>query len=263
MLSPFLDVGRVLFCDNFYTNVEVAENLAKRNTKICGTYRKNRKCYPKCLNSKQLKKGEVAGVQKGVVKVIKWIDKRPVSILSTCPEHDSVLVETGKIDRNNIEIKKPQCVLDYNKAKKGVDLSDQMSSYQSPLRKGLKWYRKVAAELLFGAAITNAWLIYNNKFPDAKMSILDFRTQICKAFAEDNEVPRPRTPKRIHTLTESGPDNKKRKKCKGCYQLLRQTMSSREADNKVKKVYTYCAECENNPGFCLRCFNIYHEQFNK
>lgn len=135
-----------------------------------------------------------------------------------------------------------------------------MSSYQSPLRKGSKWYRKVATEILFGAALTNAWIIYNKQFPDRKMSILDFRLSIAKTFAEDKDaIPRPRTPKRIHSLLQSGPENKKRKKCVGCYKILRQSMSSREADKKVKQVYTYCADCDKNPGYCIPCFNKAHD----
>lgn len=121
LMRPYYNNGRTLFCDNFYTTVNVAENLAKQNTQICGTFRQNRRCYPNILRSKKLKKGEVYGLQKKNVKVIKWMDKRPVSILTTCSNHCATLVETGKIDRNQIQIKKPQCILDYNAAKKGVD----------------------------------------------------------------------------------------------------------------------------------------------
>ncbi|KAK9680319.1 Transposase IS4 [Popillia japonica] len=52
-------------------------------------------------------------------------------------------------------------VLDYNKGKSGIDLSDQMGSYVSTLRKGVKWYRKLVLELLLGAAAVNARVVYN------------------------------------------------------------------------------------------------------
>nr|CAH7750024.1 unnamed protein product [Callosobruchus chinensis] len=63
----------------------------------------------------------------------------------------------------NRKIKKnqPKCITDYNKAKKGVDISDQMSSYYTALRKGLKWYRKIGFELIFGSAIVNSHIVYN------------------------------------------------------------------------------------------------------
>lgn len=121
LMEPYYDRGRILFCDNFYTNVQIGEFLAQKNTKICGTYRNNRKCYPKDLKAKKLKKGNVLGVQKKMIKVIKWMDKRPVSILSSCPEHDATLIDTGRTERKGLTNKKPQCVMDYNNAKKGVD----------------------------------------------------------------------------------------------------------------------------------------------
>lgn len=49
------------------------------------------------------------------------MDKRPVSMLTTCPNHDTTLIETGKTERNGTPVRKPQCILDYNNAKKGVD----------------------------------------------------------------------------------------------------------------------------------------------
>lgn len=134
-----------------------------------------------------------------------------------------------------------------------------MASYQSPVRKGLKWYRKVATELLFGTAIINSWILYNKTFTTNRIAILDFRQHIIQSLVVSaDQPPRPRTPKRIHTLTELGPAAKKRRKCVGCYKILRATMSSREADNKVKKVYTFCAECEEKPAYCLKCFNDCH-----
>lgn len=58
-------------------------------------------------------------------------------MMSTIESHDLQLVETGK-NSTGTPVKKPQCVLDYNTAKKGVDFSDQMLSYYSVLRKGHK-----------------------------------------------------------------------------------------------------------------------------
>ena len=56
--------------------------------------------------------------------------------------------------------KKPLAVLAYNRGKDGVDLSEQMASYVITLRKGLKWYRNLATELLLEMAVVNAWAAY-------------------------------------------------------------------------------------------------------
>jgi len=45
--------------------------------------------------------------------------------------------------------------IDYNRIKQGVDLADQMSSYHSPLRKSIRWFHKLAVELLLGISIVN------------------------------------------------------------------------------------------------------------
>ena len=62
------------------------------------------------------------------VKIFNWKDKRNVLTLSTIPEHSGELVPSGRRTRTNAEILKPSSVLDYNAAKKGVDMSDQLTS---------------------------------------------------------------------------------------------------------------------------------------
>jgi hypothetical protein len=63
-------------------------------------------------------------------------------MLTTRSNHSCSLVEgvNGKI--------KPYLVFDYNKAKKNVDMSDQIGAYYSTLKKTIKWYRKVILELI-------------------------------------------------------------------------------------------------------------------
>lgn len=60
-----------------------------------------------------------------------------------------------------------------------------------------------------------------------------------------------------HKLVKS--NTNKRRKCNGCYKILRKYLSSREADKKVKLVYTFCEKCERQPAYCLDCFNRFHE----
>lgn len=37
---------------------------------------------------------------------------------------------------------KPNAIIDYNRGKGLIDVSDQLGSYHSCFRKGVKWYRK-------------------------------------------------------------------------------------------------------------------------
>ena len=74
-------------------------------------------------------------------------------MLTTCTNHTCNIVKgiNGKL--------KPDAIFDYNIAKGGVDLSDQLASYYT-LRKTVKWYRKFFIELLL---IVNAWYIHQKR----------------------------------------------------------------------------------------------------
>ncbi|XP_072377715.1 uncharacterized protein [Diabrotica undecimpunctata] len=187
-------------------------------------------------------------------------------MLSSKPEHTLNFCTTGKKKRSKpreepVEyIFKPQVIQDYNKAKKGVDYSDQMAAYYSSLRRGLKWYHKVVFELIFGATIINSWIIYNKTNIEKKIPMLTFREQLALQLSNQNEcISETNLSKRKHCLQrEEGPGRKRRRNCVDCYKKLRQTMKSKEADKKVTKVNTFCENCEKKPALCLTCFNDRH-----
>lgn len=53
-MEPYLDEGRCLFVDNWYTSNDLPEKLLDRNTYIVGTLRANRKKNPKEVTNKKL-----------------------------------------------------------------------------------------------------------------------------------------------------------------------------------------------------------------
>uniref|UniRef100_A0A0A9W7W2 Uncharacterized protein n=1 Tax=Lygus hesperus TaxID=30085 RepID=A0A0A9W7W2_LYGHE len=53
------------------------------------------------------------------------------------------------------------------------------------------------------SAATNAWLLYNAKHPQNKMTYLFFKEMVPKQLEADEDPPeRPTTPKRLHTLVK-------------------------------------------------------------
>ena len=56
---------------------------------------------------------------------------------------------------------KPEIIVCYNKGKQGIDISDQIASYFSPLRKTVRWYKKIGFKFLLNTAVVNALIIYN------------------------------------------------------------------------------------------------------
>lgn len=64
LMEPYLDEGRCLFVDNWYTSIDLAEKLLDRNTHLVGTLRANRKRNPKVVIKKKLARGGVVAKKK-------------------------------------------------------------------------------------------------------------------------------------------------------------------------------------------------------
>ena len=175
LMEPLLDKGYNLYTDNFYTSYPLAIELLRRQTTLCGTLRKNRKHVSLKVKAKKLKKGECVAQRKGQVMVCKWKDKRDVSMLST--KHTGRIVTAERNNRQGEEIKKPDAVLEYNKFMGGVDRLDQLLSYYTPLRKTVKWYRKVVVHLL-DICMNNAYIVYQH-LGGTKPSLWFRETAIC------------------------------------------------------------------------------------
>lgn len=137
LAENLLDEGRLIITDNFYTSVPLASFWKSRHTDLLGTVNKKRRGLPQLVTGSKLKKGEIAAMQKGNITVLKWHDKRDVLLLSTC--HGKEM----KMSSGRTPVLKPEMVLEYNRGKKGIDVSDQLSSYNNPTRKSLIWYKKL------------------------------------------------------------------------------------------------------------------------
>ncbi|KAJ8969806.1 hypothetical protein NQ314_001563 [Rhamnusium bicolor] len=138
LVKPLLDDGRLVITDNYHTSIDLAKYLYERKINLLGTIRKNRIGLPKHLINYKLQKGQVVSKQNDYITIIKWKDQRDVYILSTC--HDDKMEVCGK-KRNGDDKLKPSAVVQYNMDKQGVDISDQLSSYYTSLRKSLTWYK--------------------------------------------------------------------------------------------------------------------------
>ncbi|KAH9645922.1 hypothetical protein HF086_011384 [Spodoptera exigua] len=165
LCEHILGCGHTLATDNWYTSLELANELLDKDTHLVGTLRKNRRGLPKAVVDSKLKPGEViARENERGICVLKWKDKRDVLMLST--KHSKGF---SKITKKGKVIRKPRMVLAYNKTKSAVDMSDQMAAYSSPRRKTVKWYKKIGIELILNTAIVNAWIMYNENKKKVKV----------------------------------------------------------------------------------------------
>lgn len=182
VLEPNLDLWHHVYQDNYYNSVAIAEHLLQRKTRVCGTIRSNRglpKSFVEAGN--KLKAGQSIFCRRNDVLLQTWKDKREVRMVSTLHQ---ATIERKERKRGG-SVKKPSCILEYNKYMKGVDRADQYLSYYSILRKTMKWSKKVVLWLL-NCALFNAFRVYKYHNPDSKLSYKNFLLETAKYWAAIN-----------------------------------------------------------------------------
>jgi hypothetical protein len=98
--------------------------------------------------------------------------------------HNVTVVNTGRKDRRNMEIKKPYAVFQYNKFMKGIDRADQYLSFYSVLRKTVKWSKKVVLYLL-NCALINAYFVYRTLNTNQKVMYKDLLHEVGRSWISE------------------------------------------------------------------------------
>ncbi|KAJ8867017.1 hypothetical protein PR048_032879, partial [Dryococelus australis] len=139
----------------------------------------------------KMKRVLIIGKEKENVKIIRWTDKHLVLMVSSDPTHYTNVIPTRKTNIHGDAVLKSKSVIDYNKVKKGMDLSDEMS-----------YCHTAAVVRTFGGANT-----YSRRCGSRNKQ------------------------KNTHTFLKLDEAGRKRQKvCKDCYNRLRSSgLSSREA----------------------------------
>ncbi|XP_021918752.1 piggyBac transposable element-derived protein 4-like [Zootermopsis nevadensis] len=248
--------------DNFYNAPALAQILKSLKTDCVGTLRINRKDVPLAVKEKKLKKGELIAQHSGPVSVLKWSDKKNVTMISTYHGDDTQKVKT----KGGQEKENPASVLDYNKNMIGVDLKDQLlHNYLLERKKMTKWYIKMFMRLL-NATILNSMIICRANSPGIEVEHLKYRVDLVQALlvehgggVERNVPGRHSTDKTVPRLIERHfperipPTEKKSRPTKRCVVCYKQ--------GKRKETVFWCPDCE--AGLCVDgCFKIFHTKLN-
>ncbi|XP_046980762.1 piggyBac transposable element-derived protein 4-like [Schistocerca americana] len=257
LLANLSGKGYTLFTDRFYTSPILASELEAAKTALVGTTRKSRQGLLRPIKDTNLQRGELIFRRKGNMLALCWKDKRNVHMIST--RHTAEMVTFT--DQKGREKSKPACVVDYNKNKFGVDLSDQRLSYGAFEHRTVKWWRKLELHVIL-MVIVNSCILYN-KVTGKHLTTSHFMTVICADLAQSKYLkPRP-SPSGLSRLstgnhflekieTEVG-KKKKQKQCVVCY------LRGKKLTGKVwRKDTSYqCSECK--VALCkMPCFKIYH-----
>ncbi|KRZ73817.1 PiggyBac transposable element-derived protein 3 [Trichinella papuae] len=95
------------------------------------------------------------------VSAVKWFDNKAVLLSSTfsCTQPVVKKKRWDHHPKTHIEVPAPAIIHEYNQHMDGVDLSNMLTRLYRIEHKSRKWYRRVFF-WEFGAATTNAWLLY-------------------------------------------------------------------------------------------------------
>lgn len=258
LMEPLLGKNYKVYVDRFFSSPSLAERLLEAQTYMCGTVMKNRTGMPKNFPSEQLNHGEIKTYQKNGISVFTWRDKKEVILISTMS--DNTITETTMRDKKTNEfIRKPTCVVQYNKYMGGVSLCDSVIHAYPSMHKSTKWYKKVFFHMI-DISLYNAWIIY--KALGNNVPLLEFRHDVVQALLRKHHVPRMINRKRsgenplrlterhFPALNEKNEGKIVFRRCKLCF-----------LKKKRKETKYVCPDC-NIPLCTYPCFRDYHTKLN-
>jgi hypothetical protein len=156
LMQPYLDTGRHLTGDNWFSSVELAEELKNRKTSYIGTLRSNsRGIAPiaRSTSNRVRKDTRVYYSGDGVAMISFW-DKgtKPVLLIDTLHRTVPLPPADGKC----------VTVLEYNRTKSGVDIFDKRVRGYSCKRKCRRWPFAIFSNMI-DIATNNGCIIFGER----------------------------------------------------------------------------------------------------
>ena len=199
-------IGHQLFCDNFYTTIQLQVELMKLGIFCVGTIRPNRLQSLSMRDGEDLSRegrgsmdyrvAEVDGVQ---LCATRWFDNNAMNCLSTihgCEPIDSVRRWSTK-EKKHIQIQRPNVIKAYKQHLGGVDLIDMLIALYRIKVRSKKYYIKIIFHLI-DLSIVNAWLLYRRHCTQNRLgkkdvlTLLEFRIDVATVLLKPIAPERPK-----------------------------------------------------------------------
>lgn len=143
-------------------------------------------------------------------------------------------------------IMKPGVLIDYNKGKSPIDLSDQKNSYSNPLYHSIKWYRKVVLDTLLNITIINVHVLFT-QVTNNKISITEFCTTLVENLITQDIEPINQITTVTYKLVKAS-----KGRCHKCYNIMVKEKGRKYSQIYSKKTSTKCERCDKY--ICSECF---------
>ena len=271
LVEDIRNKGHHVYMDNFYTSPALFAELRQCGFGACGTLRTNRRGIPPSLKE-PIKKGEIKATEVNEsMMAIKWMDKRPVTVVTTIHNDDVSTVERRcrRAPGGREEVEKPVAVIDYNKYMAGFDMADQLLPYYGFAHCTVKWWRRAFFYLL-DMAVVNSYVLYTLHNPDCRRRlthekfIVTLATDLLMSAGHSTSSPTAPYPSsrqpvarlaEHHFLVEVGRKANGRAKQRDCA-----VCSDRKGSGRKTTIYK-CREC-NMPMCVVPCFELHHTKRN-
>ncbi|CAK1592619.1 unnamed protein product [Parnassius mnemosyne] len=169
-LSESLVPGHYLYFDRYFSTTKLLNELHLRGFNSTGSIMKNR--VPKgCTLSDDkdfIKKPrgttEVKCRADGKLAITKWLDNKPVLMISSC-FLDTACVTCSRWNKRIKQyqnIRRPEVIKNYNSNMGGVDLTDRLLAVCPARSRTKKWTIRLIFHML-DLAISNSWLLYRDR----------------------------------------------------------------------------------------------------
>lgn len=263
LMKDLLDQGRHVVTDNWYTSVRLSDYLQTRKTMMTGVVRSGRG-PPKKIISEKLERHQSVFARKGNTLLVKYQDKKEVTVLTTKYKADMVEKNKTYFGNTTVFYNKPLHIDRYNNLMGSVDMADQLLEPYVFGKKSLAWFKKIGIHFMF-RALLNAFLVYRNtcqhkgEFLDYIMAVakewLSEHNRAAAAICQEEEARKHKRP--IKVVEEASlihawvrhEQSGKQKRCRVCT----------SKDKKRKDTVYYCPGCPGEPGLCsMEHFREWH-----
>lgn len=278
-LTTNVRAGSLVVFDNFFSSVPLLEKLHARNLFSCGTVRSTRKYLPDIIQrepkskklkgskSKQvkLKRGEYQFKTKNHVAATKWMDRKPVCMLSTAHNpKDTTTVQRKNKNGSKTAVPCPKVVAEYNANMGGVDRFDQLRERYGIGRRSTKWWHRLMY-FLIDMAIVNGHIMWKNSREVRKnLDQVSFRLRLARQLINGFTSRKRRgRPANFQNKKKSIPEEVKfvnvgrhwpgkgptSRRCKHC--------STKKHEKRTRFLCTNCTV-----PLCIECFPDFHTKKN-
>lgn len=272
LLVGFEFSNRTIYMDNFYSSVNLFNDLKLNGLGACGTVRANRKNLPIEMKTLKKKKGDPPTTwinnSKDMI-ACSWQDTGKVNMLSTVGD-TGVKVTEVRSKTGRREVTKPNIQICYNKNMGGVDLFDKFCSTYPYGHKSMKWYQPLW-HFIIEVGLVNGCIAYNmqdgvkplthKKFREEVIDGLLSKWEPATAVRRGRRMSNPldnRLSGKIHFISQFD-DKTHKPNCAVCSILPSSCSKKGKGTCKRKQTTYFCKTCLDQPPLCVvPCFEVYH-----